>query len=354
VVCLLSASASTASAGEVTVKAADKLTFSGYTQGQAEYRNDLPDSLVNNTFFIRRARLKVSAEITNQTKSELEIDFASSKLVKDAWLGIQAAKPLALQVGQYKRPFSQEELFSSSATPVLDLGLTNQLSTGTLGYSGRSQGLMAVVKTGGLDASAGIFTGAGEADLGTGDKYQAKQTDNSNSGKDYAARLGLGTGESTRLHTAANVSMRSVGGTYVDGAGVSHQAKDFLAWGFDAELKHGGLSLWGEVLSGDNFSDFTDSIKAYSAGTFLGWHLAGNFLRDIPGNHLLSAWQAEARFELFDPDLDTSKDGSSLTTAGVALFLGKNMRWRTDLEWTGYQSQTPTALRVASELQAKI
>lgn len=355
-VCLMLVMADSARAGEVNVKAAEKLTLSGYMQGQAAYRDDLPDSLVNQTTYIKRARLKLTAEITSSTSSELEVDFASSRLVKDAVLAIHPGESFRLHVGQFKKPYSQEEMFSSSATPVVDLGLTNQLTTTRLGYSGRSQGLMGLYKTksGKIEALAGVFTGAGEADLGVGDKLQARQTDVNNRGKDWVARLGTLLGEKHKLHLAANASSRSVGGSFTDGAGVTHRAETFLAWGADAEFKTGGLVLWAEALTGDNFSSFTDTISAFSAPTFMGWHLAGNFQQPIAGNHFVSAWQLEGRFEMFDPDLDQSDDGSSLITAGLAFFFGKNMRWRTNAEWTTYQASQPEVLRLVSELQAKI
>jgi hypothetical protein len=352
---LLPAAATCLQAGEVTTKAAEKLTLSGYTQGQAAYRDNMPDSLVNNAVYVKRARTRLAADITKHTQSELEIDFASSKLVKDAILIILPSDALRIQVGQYKRPFSQEELFSSTATPVTDLGLTNALVTTKLGFSGRSQGLAAAYKppSGKLDVQAGIFTGAGESDLAVGDKLLGKQTDLNNRGKDWAARAGALLGEGTTLHVAANATSRSVGGTYTDGGGIPHRAQDFLAWGGDAELKSGGLTVWAEALTGDNFSSFTDTAGSYAAPTFLGWHVAGNLQRPISGEHLFTAWQLEGRFEMFDPDLDTDLDGANMITGGVALFLGKNMRWRTDGEWTTLEAGDTTNFRLVSELQAK-
>lgn len=94
---LFSETTTCAVAGEVTTKAADKLVVSGYTQGQAAYRNNLPDSLVNSALFIKCARVRLAAEITKRTESELELDFASSRLVKDAWMGISPTEVFTLQ-----------------------------------------------------------------------------------------------------------------------------------------------------------------------------------------------------------------------------------------------------------------
>ena len=200
-------------AGEVEAKAAEKLTIAGFTQGQWAERDNMPDSLVNSAAYVKRARMKLSAEITSRTESWLEVDFASSRIVKDAVVAVLPSAAFKIQLGQFKRPFSQEELFSSSALPVTDLGLTNLLATTTLGYSGRSQGLMVAYKgtTTKIDLQAGVFTGAGESDLAVGDRLAGKQTDINNRGKDWAARGGFLVGTSTTVHVAANASARSVG-----------------------------------------------------------------------------------------------------------------------------------------------
>jgi hypothetical protein len=359
VLCLATFSLLTGSAyaGEVVSKAADKITVSGYTQGRAAYRDDIPDSLVNNAIFVKRARVKLAAQITDRTWSQLQLDFASSRLVKDAMVGVDLSGALTVIVGQFKRPFSQEELFSSSVTPVIDRGLTNLFSSGKLGYSGRSQGAM-LRGAGGSDTKVtgelGIFTGAGEADIGAGDGLLDRQTDFNNRGKDWVARVAVLSGHSTKFRVAANASSRSVGGDYVDGAMTTHTAKTFTAYGGDAEVKHGPLSIWGELLSGENFDAFTDTLSGFNAPTFLGWHIAATYNQVLSSSALVTAVQPEARFETLDPNTDSADDGSSLITAGLSLFFGKNTRWRTNVEWESFQGTTPTSTRVVSELQAKI
>jgi hypothetical protein len=348
---------STAYAGEVVTKAADKITISGYSQARSAYRDDIPDSLVNSAIFVKRARVKLVANISDRTWSELQLDFASSRLVKDAMVGIDLSKALTVIAGQLKRPFSQEELFSSSATPVIDRGLTNLLSSGLLGYSGRSQGLLirgSAGRTTKLTGELGIFTGAGEADIGAGDALLERQTDFNNRGKDWVGRLAVNTGNATKIRLAVNASSRSVGGNFTDGAMLTHTARTFTAYGGDAEVKHGALSIWGELLSGENYNGFTDTLTTFSAPTFLGWHIAAIYTTALGGSGLVTAVQPEARFENLDPNTDTADDGSSLITTGLSLFFGKNTRWRTNVEWQSFQNTTPTSTRFVSELQAKI
>ena len=356
---LLVASALPVPAAEVTVKGAEKLTISAYTQARYAYRTDIPDSLVNNALFVNRARVKLAADITKHTWAELQVDFASSRRVKDAIVGLEPHPAITIQAGQFKRPYSQEELFSSSATPLINRGLMNDLAVASLGYGGRSQGLMGIGRTRSESVTGyiGVFTGAGEADLGIGDNLGGRQTDFNNRGKDIVGRLVYQTKGEAKLRLAASGSTRSVGGNYTGGDSVTHKAKVFTSWGADGELKLKELSLWAEVDGGDNFrysgQAFTDTLMSYKAPSFIGWHIAANWYKELAGDHMLSAIQPEARFEMLDPNTDVSNDGSNLVTAGLSLFFGKGMRWRTNAEWEMFQDDTETTTRIVSELQAK-
>ncbi len=348
---------SEAQAGDVFSRAAEKLRVSGYTQARYTYWDNVPDNLVNNGFFVSRARIKWKAELTRQAWWMMEIDFVSSRMIKDAIVAVDVSRLLTIQAGQFKRPISQEEMFSSSAVPVINRGLTNRVATRVLGYIGRSQGLMAVVGNPKhpYQASLGIFSGAGEADVSSGDELFEQQTDLSNRGKDVVGRLAGHFGKDTRVRIAAGGSTRNVGGNYTDTAGVLHRSRTFVAWGADTQIKSGPWSFWAEVLAGDNWSGFTDALSSFSAPTFVGWQFAVNWHRKIGGDEpLITAVQPEARYDVLDPNLDIGNDAVSLVTGGISLFFGELMRWRTNVEWHMYQDDRPNETRFISELQARI
>jgi len=348
---------SEAQAGDVFSRAAEKLRISGYTQARYAYWDNVPDNLVNSGFFVTRARIKWKAELTRQAWWMMEIDFVSSRMVKDAIVAVDVSRLLTIQAGQFKRPISQEEMFSSSAVPVINRGLTNRVATRVLGYIGRSQGLMAVVGNPKhpYQASLGIFSGAGEADVSIGDELFEQQTDLSNRGKDVVGRLAGHFGRDTRVRIATGGSTRNVGGNYTDTAGVDHRSRTFIAWGADTRIVNGPWSIWAEALLGDNWSDFTDTMTVFSAPTFLGWQIAANWHKKVGGDEsLITAVQPEARYDALDPNLDTGNDALSLVTGGISLFFGELMRWRTNVEWHTYQDDRPNETRFISELQAKI
>jgi hypothetical protein len=343
-------------AGEVRVKGADQLEISGYTQARFELQNG-DDSLVNSSFFIRRSRVKLAADINEHTFGHLEVDFASSRILKDAFVGVRPNEQFTVQLGQFKKPFSQEELFSSSATPVIDLGLTNALTTEELGFSGRDQGVMVTVqdRKGAFTAYAGAFSGAGEGGVSKGDQLGKVQTEGSNRGKDFAARLVVAPQIKTRLSIAINASAKTVGGSFTEGS-VTHKSETFTAFGGDLMVMPSPeLTIYAEALTGDRFDGYVDTLSSFNAPTFLGFHVAGSYHTGLKNGKVITAVQPEARFEVFDPDTDTDDDGATLLTAGLSLFFGKNVRWRNNVVIESFQdSSIDSETRFVSELQGKI
>ena len=71
-----------------------------------------PDTVQNDTQTIDRARLSVDATVYKYFRMRLENDFSSSSGLRDAWIGFNYAPEFNVQIGQYKVPFSYEELLS--------------------------------------------------------------------------------------------------------------------------------------------------------------------------------------------------------------------------------------------------
>jgi hypothetical protein len=199
----------------------------------------------------------------------------------------------------------------------------------------------------------GVFSGAGEGKVSKGDNAGEVQSLSQNRGKDLAARLAIKPAPMFQI--AVNVSLKSAGATYSDSL-ASHSSETFTAFGGDVKVEPSpGLVLWGEVLSGDEFSAFQDTLASFEAPTFLGFHIAVNYKHALADTSFLTAIQPEARFEIFDPNTDEDDDGSNLITAGLSLFFGDNVRWRNNvviesLQESGADSQT----KFVSELQGKI
>lgn len=95
------------------------LRLSGYIQ--TSYNLEVADSqIANSTFRIRRARLSFAGNIFEQERwgsadYRLQVDFASSPQIVDAWVRYRPFLQLGVQIGQFKVPLSIE---NSEYTPL--------------------------------------------------------------------------------------------------------------------------------------------------------------------------------------------------------------------------------------------
>ncbi len=113
----------------VTVNESDlgkltKIKISGYVQAQFVAYQDgmLKSNDANNTFFVRRARLKLSYEATDGLRVVLQPDFTTGNLsLKDAYAvaSLRNLRTLTLWAGQFNRPDYEVE-YSSSQREVVE------------------------------------------------------------------------------------------------------------------------------------------------------------------------------------------------------------------------------------------
>lgn len=134
------------SAQESTSGTAFKINIGGWIDGQ--YRLNYNDEATS-SFQVRRARLDVKGNLSKLVDFRMQADMASSPKLIDAYVRMRFNKAIALQIGQFKIPFSLENILSP-----LDLELTDNAQvisalsgykdvTGIASYAnGRDIGLM--------------------------------------------------------------------------------------------------------------------------------------------------------------------------------------------------------------------
>ncbi len=80
---------------------------------------------------LRRARLDLEGILFGDWGYEFGIDFAGSDAdIKDAYFSYLGFDPLSVQIGQFKEPFSLEELTSSRYISFMERALPNELAPG--------------------------------------------------------------------------------------------------------------------------------------------------------------------------------------------------------------------------------
>ncbi len=114
-------------------------------------------------FRIRRARLGFKGEILKNVNFKLQVDGARSPILLDAAVEISSIPYATLSFGQFKVPFSQENLTSSSALDLVNRTQTvEQLCPAQdIGAAGRDIGVTVHGKFSIVEYTLGVFNGSG-------------------------------------------------------------------------------------------------------------------------------------------------------------------------------------------------
>lgn len=167
--------------------------ISGFVQGM--YQANLSDKgeLIDNTLRMRRVRLSVDGNLSKTVSYKIQGDFSRSPMLVDAFIKYKPCREFAIQVGQFKTPFTLESPINPVNLEIFDYGEAVQQLGGYkdvcgVGALGRDLGVMATgslfpvegeegYKYSIVDYSIGVFNGNG-----------ANQLDNNNR-KDIVGRL---------------------------------------------------------------------------------------------------------------------------------------------------------------------
>jgi len=134
------------------------LDWSNYIQAQFTHTTKNTDS-----FGIRRARLKLKGEISDLILFQLQVDPLKSPILLDAQINMRFSPYANLRFGQFKVPFSLENLTSSSSLDFINRSLVvEKLCPGRdIGASGRDIGISIYGDAAKIKYSFGIFNGSG-------------------------------------------------------------------------------------------------------------------------------------------------------------------------------------------------
>ena len=169
--------------------------ISGFVQGM--YQANLTDEgkLSDNTFSMRRVRMSIEGNLAKGLSYKIQGDFTRKPMLVDAFVKYKVSPAFAIQLGQFKTPFSIESPINPVNLEIFDYGEIIQALVGYkdvcgVGSLGRDLGIMATGsllpvetrngdKFGLVDYSIGVFNGNG-----------ANEKDNNNR-KDIVGRLDI-------------------------------------------------------------------------------------------------------------------------------------------------------------------
>jgi phosphate-selective porin OprO/OprP len=301
-------------------------------------------------FLVRRARIGVDAAFFKYLNLVVEGEFAgSSAVLQWGYIDLKYFTEARLRAGQFKVPFSFEELTSSRFIDFVERSVVNNLVP-TFDVGAMLHGSLL---DGGVEYGAGVFNGAGQ---------NAAETNDS---KDIAGRLLV---RPFKLLNLPDLGELHLAGHFTHGDQDSGQSLrgrtdgkfeffprtttrgDRLRYGFEAVYSYGPFGLYGEYVRseeerkglGTGGKDLDDLIGQ-------GWYVAGSaFLTGEvkvhgkapkvkpmnPRTGDLGAVEVAARFAQLDFDasdalLPTTHPGPNRVdafTAGINWYLSPNVR----------------------------
>lgn len=341
-----------------------QVDFRAYEEGA----RNLDGSDLRNNFLVRRGRIGLSGTFYKYFDLFVEADFGQGAAVlTDGYLDIHYWPELRLRAGQFKVPFSYEELFSDNnldfversvadnLVPSRDVGamLHGSLFGGVVGYAG------------------GIFNGSGQ------------NTADTNNSKDLAARLVLAPfkqsdvtwlrnlqvggdvawGEQTVTSGPTPQSLRGrTDGQFVFFNRINTRG-DRLRFSAEAAYYTGPFALYGEYIEsreereglGAGGRDLPDLYGR-------GWYVTTTYLltgeAKVPGQPVIpnrwallagpergwGAWELAARFAQLDLRArDNAGNRVNALTLGVNWYLTPNVKWLFNVveNWFSDENRSP-------------
>lgn len=209
---------------------------SGYAQLRYQWSDDM------STFDIRRVRLDLNGRIYRDKASyRVQIDFANSPKIVDAFVRLTPYRQFNVQFGQFKVPFSIENQVSPLSLGTIDYSMVVQRLAGFsdvcgVSATGRDLGVMAYGGFFGRSGSnvveyrVGVFNGAG---------FAAKDN---NKSKDISAMLTL------RPTRSLQITGSYYWGQYAASASNRYAPRE--RWALGGRYDDGSLFVMGEYMRG--------------------------------------------------------------------------------------------------------
>ena len=313
--------------------------ISGFVQGLYQANLDDKGELKDNTFRMRRVRLSVEGNLFKGLTYKIQGDFSRSPMLVDAFLKYKVCNEFAIQIGQFKTPFSIESPINPVNLEIFDYGESVQKLVGYsdvcgVGSLGRDLGIMATgslfpiekqngEKFGLVDYSIGVFNGNG-----------ANQLDNNNR-KDIVGRLEVHPG----------LKAITLSGSYYYGKYYKDEENNGTRnrWAAGAQYNDGKLVLRGEYISGK--TGYVPTVIPEDLGYFNsnGYYAQAGYYFQAGEQKIMPV----LRYEHFTANDAVTNGGTNWYTAGINYWPLKSVNFKLDYSLVQKESGSNTHRVVA-------
>ena len=314
--------------------------ISGFVQGMYQANLNEEGDLIDNTFRMRRVRLSVDGKLSPKVSYKLQGDFTRSPMLVDAYVKYKACNEFAVQVGQFKTPFTIESPINPVNLEIFDYGeVIQQLG----GYKD-------VCGVGGLGRDIGVMF--------TGDLFPVK--DKSYSIVNYAVGVFNGNGPTTtdnnnrkdlvgRLEVHPGLKDLTLSGSYYYGKYTKEENINCTRnrWAAGAQYNDGKLVLRGEYVGGTtgwleySFNDHT-GLSVDSRENFYnsnGYYAQAGYYFNL-GKDKSQKLMPVLRYEHFTANDAVVDGGTNWYTAGINYWPLKSVNFKLDYSLVQKESGT--------------
>ena len=307
--------------------------ISGFVQGM--YQANLSDDfdLIDNTFRMRRVRLSVDGNLSPKVSYKLQGDFSRSPMLVDAYVKYKACDAFAIQVGQFKTPFTIESPINPVNLEIFDYGEIIQQLGGYkdvcgVGGLGRDIGVMATGKLFPVKGEEGIKYNVVDYAVGVFNGNGPTTTDNNNR-KDLVGRLEVHPG----------LKDMTLSGSYYYGKYTKDDNVNCTRnrWAAGAQYNDGKLVLRGEYVGGET-GRWTE-LEENSLYNSNGYYAQAGYYFALGKDHSQKLMPV-LRYEHFTADDAITNGGTNWYTAGINYWPLKSVNFKLDYSLVQKESGT--------------
>ena len=301
--------------------------ISGFVQGM--YQANLSDKgeLLDNTLRMRRVRMSVEGNLSKTVSYKIQGDFSRSPMLVDAFIKYKPCREFAIQLGQFKTPFTIESPINPVNLEIFDYGesvkgLTGYSDVCGVGSLGRDLGIMATGSLFPVEGEEGYKYSIVDYSLGVFNGNGANQLDNNNR-KDLVGRLELHPGLKE-----ITLSGSYYYGKYTKDDNVKDDNVNCTRnrWAAGAQYNDGKFVLRGEYISG------TTGVAPTVIPEDLGYFNSNGYYGVIGYNFQAGEQKIMPvlRYEHFTKDASIAKGGTNWYTVGINYWPLKSVNFKLD------------------------
>ena len=296
--------------------------ISGFVQGMYQVNLSDKGELIDNTLRMRRVRLSVDGKLSKTVSYKIQGDFSRSPMLVDAFIKYKPCREFAIQVGQFKTPFTLESPINPVNLEIFDYGESVQQLVGYkdvcgVGALGRDLGIMATGSLFPVENAKGYQYSIVDYAIGVFNGNGANQLDNNNR-KDIVGRLEVHPG----------LKDLTLSGSYYYGKYTKDDNVNCVRnrWSAGAQYNDGKLVIRGEYIGGK--TGVTPTVIPEDLGYFNsnGYYAQAGYYFQAGEQKIMPV----LRYEHFTKDASIVNGGTNWYTVGLNYWPLKSVNCKLD------------------------